>query len=616
MRSPFRSRRNRHRKWWDRLGERVFGSSRNPLTAYQVKCRAVAVVAFIMPYVVFNHGQVGVRFYKDTKGRFDASIADGLRKNGDADGAISRLIHAQMRTPHLPEIWRGLGWAASSGFPIQARYYLEKLENENRLEKADALLLADLCLRLEDPARAAGIYQQWVDKLPSDPDVWSAWARACHLRGDLSEAAKSYSRVLVLAPHHLLANVGMADILLRSGTSNGQKVATSILLNQLKRAVGARLPSAHELAALAVDLPMQEEAQRTELAGLLSRLDEGSAVFKLASIFLGHPESGSEVDLAARRSEVRSFLSANRDLAYAERKQVAGWLQKHGENGLLLEWVSLADAAGDEVLFGLRMDSLLTSGQWREAAEMALHPAAGPLSEKGQWLQTLVALRSGRETPVMAEMLLRNAMSEVAEEDNLAACTAIGFASLDHGVFSLATEAFGRVMRHGANTSVPLKEYVHAARRSGFKAAQALEMLGGKAEALAASSDVKKLSVYLRLLCGQEIECAAIDLAELKRANPEDPYVKFLHAFMGYRLGDYAGSVRSLLPLPSHRWHQGETVVIATILASGGQLQQAAKLASKVTGQGVFPEESKLLDSWKARAELDLGLLSSVTTGP
>lgn len=616
MRFPFRSRRNRQRRWWDRLGEKIFGSARSPLTAYQVKCRAIAVVALIMPYVTFNHGQVGVRFFKDTRGRMEARIADGLRREGNADGAISRLIHAQMRTPHLPEIWRGLGWAAASGFPIQARYYLEKLENENRLEKADALLLADLCLRLNDPARAAGIYQQWVERLPTDPDVWSAWARACHMRGDLSEAMKSYSRVLVLAPHHLLANVGMADILLRSGTTDGQKMATTLLLNQLKRAVGARLPSAHELAALALDLPLTEDDQRRELAGLLIRLDDGSAVFKLASIFLTHSEKVAEADMAARRAEVQSFLSANRRLVWAERKQVASWLQKHGENGLLLEWVSLSDAAGDEVLFGLRMDALLTSGQWREAAEMALHPSAGPLSEKGEWLQTLVALRSGRETPAMAEMLLRHAMNEVAEDENLAACTAIGYASLDHGIFSLATEAFGRVMSHGSNSVVPLKEYVHAARRSGFKASQALAMLGGKAESAGGGGDLKKLSVYLRLLCGHEIECAAIDLAELKKSSPEDPYVKFLHAFMGFRLGDYASAVRSLYPLPAHRWHQGETVVIATILASGGQLQQAAKLASKVTGQGVFPEESKLLDSWKARAELDLGLLSSVTVAP
>jgi hypothetical protein len=112
------------------------------------------------------------------------------------------------------------------------------------------------------------------------------------------------------------------------------------------------------------------------------------------------------------------------------------------------------------------------------------------------------------------------------------------------------------------------------------------------------------------------MERAALDLARLKKDLPNDPFVKFLNGFMGYRLGDYTSAVHSLVPMPAHRWQQGETIVIATILASGGKTREAAKLAERITGQGVFPEERRMLEGWKSRTELDPGLLSSVTLQP
>jgi len=67
------------------------------------------------------------------------------------------------------------------------------------------------------------------------------------------------------------------------------------------------------------------------------------------------------------------------------------------------------------------------------------------------------------------------------------------------------------------------------------------------------------------------------------------------------------------LPTLPHRWQQGETVVISTILAAGGQVRQAAQLASKITGEGVFAEEQQMLDAWLSKPVLDSTLLSSVS---
>ena len=306
----------------------------------------------------------------------------------------------------------------------------------------------------------------------------------------------------------------------------------------------------------------------------------------------------------------------HRALDDSARKKVASWLKRHGEDALLLDWISLADAAGDEVLFSFRLESLLASGQWKEAAEMALHPAAGALSEKPEWLQILVSLRSVREDPHLAEMLLRTAVAQARVNGNPVACKALGDASLDYGVFPLAADAFGAAMKAGEDPGSILKEFLHASRRSGQDADSALSILSHHVQSGDKSTDMRKQTTYLRLLCGDQMERAALDLARLKKDLPNDPFVKFLNGFMGYRLGDYTSAVHSLVPMPAHRWQQGETIVIATILASGGKTREAAKLAERITGQGVFPEERRMLEGWKTRTELDSGLLSSVTLQP
>ena len=169
---------------------------------------------------------------------------------------------------------------------------------------------------------------------------------------------------------------------------------------------------------------------------------------------------------------------------------------------------------------------------------------------------------------------------------------------------------------NGEDPGSILKEFLHASRRSGQDADSALSILSHHVQSGDRSTDLRKQTTYLRLLCGDQMERAALDLARLKKDLPNDPFVKFLNGFMGYRLGDYTRAVHSLVPMPAHRWQQGETVVIATILASGGKTREAAKLAERITGQGVFPEERRMLEGWKTRTERDPGLLSSVTLQP
>ncbi len=612
MRFRLRSKRNRRRNWTDRIGRSLIGTHADPLSPAQVLHRAIVLVALVLPYFIWNHGQTLVQQGKGWQGRMEARQAEQLRLSGRSDAALCALMHAYDRAPAEPEILRGIAWAAAPSFPLQAKHFLEKLTDAEAMTPPDLMLHASVLLTLDQPAEAAKIYELLVKHQPHNPDVWRAWGAACHQRGELSEAMKAYRHVLASCPHDLQANVGIAELLMRSATGPDSKTGTALLLRQLERSVGARLAISGDVADLIVNVGVTDAAQRAQLASLLRRMPDPAAEHIVAGIFLSYPVAPDAEAGHQRREDVRRFLSTHRDLGSPQRHAVATLLQKGGENGLLLDWTSLADAAGDAVVFSQRLNALMTTGQWREAAEMAAHPAAGDIGTQQPWLHAFRVLSTCREPKAVAERILEQSLTEAKAGGQSYACNAIGFAALDHGLFRLASHAFADSIEHGLHTASPLKEYLHAARRSGEPASGVMRIIATRARGDLSDATLQQQSIYFRLLCGAEIERAALDLEQLRQGDADAPYLKFLNAFMRYRHGDYAGAVKALLPLPARRWHQGETVVISSILAAGGQMQQAAQLASKITGEGVFQEEADLLQSWQSRSLMGPQLLSSV----
>ena len=614
MRLRFRSKRNRRRRWTDKIAAAIIGSKRDPLTPMQVLHRGIVLVAAMLPYFVWNHGQVIVQAGRKWQTRQVAQKAEALRLSGHADAALCALMPAYDRTPTEPAVIRGIAWAAAPAFPLQAKHFLEKLADAGAIAVPDLLLKASLLVALGQPVEAAKIYETLVRMQPENPDIWRAWAAACHQCGEVSEAMKAYRKVLALAPNDLQASVGVAELLLRTRTAENTAGAAGILIRQLERAVGSRLATANDLADILVNLSLTDERQRAAVASLLRRMPDPSPLHSMAAILLSHPIEVDAEQGRRRREEAKAFLAANRGIDFQDRKRVSEMLQKSGEDALVLDWISLAEAAGDQTLFLQRLNALMTRGLWKEAAEMAAHPAAGDVGTRQPWLHTLKALSTLRESKGIAETMLVQSLDEAGNRSQFAACNAIGYAALDYGLYPLAARAFGLSLSHGIDTAGPIEEYIHAVRRSGDSAVGAMRVLATRAKRDLTDDELQEQSIYLRLLCGEELECAALDIARLRHRKVDEPYLKFLDAFMRYRHNDFAGAVKALLPLPQHRWQQGETVVISTMLAAGGQMRQAAALAEKIKGEGIFPEEQQMLERWQSRARLDgSALLSSVS---
>jgi len=84
-----------------------------------------------------------------------------------------------------------------------------------------------------------------------------------------------------------------------------------------------------------------------------------------------------------------------------------------------------------------------------------------------------------------------------------------------------------------------------------------------------------------------------------------------LVAFARYKQSDLTGAVKSLIPLPQYRWHQGEAAVILSIMASGGCLDQTAPLATSIKKDGLLREEREMVTPW-----LDALALQHAPTAP
>lgn len=578
--------------------------------------RGVAVVALLLPVLTWNQGQALVEKYRNLRGRAIARQAENLRLAGRADQALSLLVNAFGGSPREPQLIRAIAWASAATFPNQAKYFLEKLVATEAASTDDLLLLGSIHVTLKEGRQAAAIYQELVREQPRNPDVWRAWAAACHQCGQFSEAMKAYQKVLLYAPHDLQASLGVADLLVRTGAERDQKSAIDLLLAQLERSAAARLPASRELADLLLGLSVVDARQRGELARLLDQVPDSTPEHQVAAIFYAHPPKPGAVDGARRRERLQTFLAQHRGLGIADRAKVSSWLHRHGEHALVLDWTSLAEASGDERLFAERLDALMACGLWREAAEIAAEPGSRDLGANRELLEALAVLRSCREPRSMAETMLVHALADAEKENRALARNAIAYAALDYGLFQVAAEAFAGNIAQGAHSTVcPLNEFLLAARNGGQTAPEVGRVLAARARVDRADVDLQKQSLYFQLLCGQEMERAAHQTGALRQASPADPYLKFLDAFARYRLGDYVGATRALVPLPSHRWHQGETLVIATILASGGRLREAATLAGKVTGKGTFEEERRLLEGWQGKHLVTPGLLSDAAEG-
>jgi tetratricopeptide (TPR) repeat protein len=597
MRLPLIKRRNRRRNVLDHWIERVFGSRRWQLTRWEKFQRFVLpVIAVVMPLLTWRYGQSVVETMKAAKVRHVAARAEKLILKGRSHQAISDLVRVCDLDKHQPEVVRGLAWAGAEDFPAQSSVFFDHLCRTGDARRDDLMMQGHLLLRLGDAAGCATLFSKLIGISPEDPALWRSWGTACLLRGQQKEAARAFRRVLDHLPHDPQATVALADMFSQSRTRADHDLAAEMLIGQLRRAVGARfVTAAHSMAAMLTGLAPERPDLRKELATLLKAMPDPETEHRMAAVFFSFPAIPSAKECAARREGLRHLLPDIAGVSDDERASMVACLQRHGEHALVLDWVTPALAAADAGARGLRVRSLLALGLWREAASLAQSVEDRDMLGSPLLLKALSILGESRQSPRVAESLLNQAMEDVAPRMDAGGMLSVGYAAMDHGLNRMATRALSAAMELSGDISTPVNELMSAARRGGATAPEVMRSLAKISARPGTALETRKRAAYLQLLCGEELERAALDVLRLREELPDDPYLRFLNAFAHYRLGDHQGALKSLLPLPKYRWHQGEVAVMTAILSSGGEIAQAASLAGGLTGAGMFDEEMRFL---------------------
>jgi hypothetical protein len=95
---------------------------------------------------------------------------------------------------------------------------------------------------------------------------------------------------------------------------------------------------------------------------------------------------------------------------------------------------------------------------------------------------------------------------------------------------------------------------------------------------------------------------------------PEQVYLRFLEALALHQQGHHGDAAALLVPLPRHRWHQGEAAVLASIISATGEIERSSPLIQQIDPSLLFVEERQLFDPWQSRLTLGTSLASRTGT--
>jgi hypothetical protein len=341
-----------------------------------------------------------------------------------------------------------------------------------------------------------------------------------------------------------------------------------------------------------IESPPKEEPQRAQALKVLEALKKPTVEQKLAQARFYHPldpDSESPSALAALRAVIQKCGA----LTVADKVDAARYLLTLPERSLVLEIISRMEAATARPLFALRMEAALEMGDWKEVG----HTAAAAGSGSAAWARALMhaatELVRTDGPPIITETLLSHAITEAEQEKRWTSAYTIAQMALAVGQEQIATKALQTALELAPDQVHAIKRLVGSYRGTG-RPLHTLRIACQRAFCIHVSPPpaLGLELAYVSLLCGQE--------AELPADRCASPEVRLLYALDAIRRKDTVGALAMIQSLPKHRWHQGKTAVIASILAAGGQIEAARALFEEIHAEHLLVEERDMAKPWQS----------------
>lgn len=521
--------------------------------------------------------------------------------------SLAEQVELACTTPSTGSTLRRLAALCLESDLTMARRCFHQLELRGLAEEQDRCAHAALLARLHDFTGARAVLGGKPAPAQSlSPLMRSTWIKLWTESGDFISAAGALES---------MEKCGMpeADLALDTARAAFTAKAPSDVVSRLEaRAIAilqaALLAGAEENLGLRIEqlltLPLESKEQRQQAAALIGRLTKPTVEQRLGLVRLNFPSQLNATQKEALHHALRQTLTACGALSVQEKAGVANFFIQHDEQVLVLELISRLEATTDRTLFNRRIAAVLSLGDWREAGRMAASPGALPVPWARTLMQTAASLQQNGEARLTVESLMSSSITEALVEKRWACAYTTAKMALDHNLPTMATRAFEAALRLAPEKAEMLRMITSAARQQrspvNIVRLAAVDSLRDNED-----PEIQLQLAYLNALVGSQTDAPV----------SESPESIFVRAFQQFQKGELQQAVDILVPLPHHRWHQGQAAVIASILAAGGQLNASKALLDQIDLQQLFAEEREIVEPWMTGQQLGLGISNLASDG-
>jgi hypothetical protein len=561
---------------------------------------SIAAVSLIMPVLAFTHGHEFKQEVKAAWSRWDVRRAAPLLQNElTAQEGVNLLLGALMRSPDEPEVIRSLAQLTDqAGMPVHSRFFYEHLARRNATTAEDKLRHAAVLARLHDQTGAQIALRKFAQDEGESPALWRTQAEIATVGGDFASARAALSKVLAHVPQDSAAVVDHAKSQAFSNEADQQRVGIEQLLDLFEKSMRdydstQRTHCFWTLSAMTI----HDTAQRDRFAALIDRMPWKKLERRVMQRLLQATLNPSERENDSLRWWLREMFVREADTEAEERLSIAKMLQRHGLHLLVLEWITFDLGLKETALCTTRLDSLIATQLWTEAAAMVNHPGT-PLPRPLQAIMQahLELLATGGKT-LKSGVLLHEALTAANKRDNQGAFVAIARLAAQYDHHDIALKAYTEALDPRFPVALFLADsFIQEARRAGGAASVVLYHLTRRMQDEAWNQDLLRQIRYYRVLCGEGIEVVEAEAMHMLREQPQDVYSAFLAAFARLRLGQTA-DIKCCLPLLTqpYAWSEGERAALHAIFCAAGDDAAASFKQGIAPDAALFADERRLI---------------------
>lgn len=563
--------------------------------SWQFLVTATVVISCALPILTIRYAEPFKAQIASWKaGRQTQSIIAQASSTSSGE-TLSRLVPVLQDHSTQPDLLRSVANAAAKEKTDQAISLFYRLRSLGQATLQDELELGRLLVRSGRHSHGQDVFSTLMQKYPSSVEPWIECGNTAILQGDRVKAQTAFQHVVESDPKNAHAHIALSKALHSSSDVTAAVQSTDKLMDLAASFITQLDWTQADLICTALThLPHLNPEQKQRFLTLTQQPSHFSLEVLLARECMDAPPSLSHDQLVALRNRWKLHLSSP-TITSENRTRGLRWIQNLGDHDFILDSTSAEATFENPSILMTRLISLLTLGQWDKANQLMAHPKASMIALEPRIIDAFNIFRTttgNSRHERLSGLLTRTEISRQPETAYV-----LGMLSLASGSYDLGTQALTRAIEANPSWSLPADSLLFAARKINRDGNSILSSLQHLAR-LPISINLRKRIAYLELLNGHNVPATEREIAALAQATPSDPVVRMLVAFARYKQSDLTGAVKSLVPLPQYRWHQGEAAVILSIMASGGCLDQSAPLATSIKKDGLLREEREMVTPW------------------